>query len=145
VQLRGDRTGFREIGVRVALVGLGSPERAGWFCKDKHLSLPFLCLTDPSGGAHRDYELRHGTTRQVFGPQLYSRWATLNLNAETRQRAPQEDWRQLPGTFVIDLDGIVRYAHRNKDVGDNPSNDEIFAVLRKKSGRRAPRKKARST
>jgi peroxiredoxin len=140
VQLRGDRAGFREIGVRVVLLGMGSPERAGWFCKDKHLSLPFVCLTAPSGAAHRAYSLRHGTMRQVFGPQMYSRWATLNLNPETRQRAPQEDWRQLPGTFVIDSSGIVRYTHRNKDVGDNPPNDELFPVLRKTSRPRAARK-----
>jgi peroxiredoxin len=140
VQLRGDRAGFRELGVRITLIGLGPPERAGWFCKDKHLSLPFLCLTDPSGAAHRNYGLRHGTMRQLLGPQLYTTWATLNLNPETRQRAPQEDWRQLPGTFVIDSSGVIRYAHRNKDVGDNPPNEEILAVLRKSSRHRATRR-----
>ncbi len=129
MQLRGDRDRFRDAGARIALVGLGSPERAGWFCKDKSLSAPFLCLTDPSQAAHRAYGLRRGTMRQVFGPQLYGRWTKLNLRPETRQKTPQEDWMQLPGTFAIDTDGVIRYAHRNRNVGDNPPNEQVLAVL----------------
>ena len=41
-----------------------------------------------------------------------------------------EDVMQMPGTFVIDTSGIIRYAHRNRDVTDNPSNDAVLAALR---------------
>jgi peroxiredoxin len=35
----------------------------------------------------------------------------------------------MPGTFVIDRQGVIRYAHRNRDVSDNPSNQEILDAL----------------
>ena len=35
----------------------------------------------------------------------------------------------MPGVFVIDRKGIVRYAHRNKDVADNPPNDELLDAI----------------
>ncbi len=29
---------------------------------------------------------------------------------------------QMPGTFVVDRTGVVRLAHRNRHVADNPPN-----------------------
>lgn len=127
MQLRDARERFERAGAAVVLVGLGTPERAGWFCQEKQL--PFACLTDPAKSAFRAYGLRQGTLREVLGPHLAARWAGLQRNPETRQRAPREDWRQLPGTFVVDRRGVVRYAHRNRDAADNPPNHEVLAVL----------------
>ena len=35
----------------------------------------------------------------------------------------------MPGVFVIDRSGVIRYAHRNKDVADNPPNDELLDAI----------------
>jgi peroxiredoxin len=40
-----------------------------------------------------------------------------------------DDYRQMPGVFVIDRTGVIRYAHRNRDVSDNPPNDELLEAL----------------
>jgi hypothetical protein len=43
---------------------------------------------------------------------------------------------QMPGTFVIDTGGVVRFrggliqfAHRNKHVADSPANDDVLRVV----------------
>lgn len=36
-----------------------------------------------------------------------------------------------PATFVIDRDGIIRYAKRGKSFSDRPSPDQILAELKK--------------
>ncbi len=36
----------------------------------------------------------------------------------------------MPGTFIIDRDGIVRYARYHRDVSDHPPMDELLAALR---------------
>jgi peroxiredoxin len=125
VQLRGDRRKFQRAGLGVVLVGLGTAERAQWFCQEKRIR--FACLTDPTKAAHRAYGLGRASLRQLLGPQDYLRWAKLNLLRETRQGlVPKEDPTQMPGTFVIDTEGIVRFAHRNRHPADNPSNDAVL-------------------
>ena len=129
MQLRGDRSRFRRLGTQVVLVGLGTPERARWFCEDR--DLPFTCVSDEDRSAHRAYGLKRGTLRQVLGPQVYLRWTKARLLGDMPLPSARfgEDVMQMPGTFVVDRDGIVRYAHRNRDVTDNPPNEELLAVL----------------
>jgi hypothetical protein len=49
---------------------------------------------------------------------------------------------RMPGTFVIDTEGVVRFtdgliqfAHRNKHVADSPTNDLILRVVASLVGR----------
>jgi peroxiredoxin len=37
--------------------------------------------------------------------------------------------RQMPGTFLIDTAGEVRYAHRNRFPADNPPLEELLAAI----------------
>ncbi len=129
MQLRGDRAKFRRVGANVVLIGLGTPERAASFCGDRQI--PFTCVADPDVSAHRAFGLKRGSLRQVMGPQVYLRWAKARLISDMPFPSAKlgEDVLQMPGTFVVDTDGIVRYAHRNKDVTDNPANEEILEVL----------------
>ena len=130
MQLRGDRAKFKRVRANVVLIGLGTPERAAWFCQDKRI--PFTCVADPDVSAHRAYGLKRGSLRQVLGPQVYLRWTKARLLGDMPFPSANlgEDVMQMPGTFVIDTSGIIRYAHRNRDVTDNPSNDAVLAALR---------------
>ncbi|MBI4260103.1 MAG: AhpC/TSA family protein [Actinobacteria bacterium] len=127
MQLRDDREPFERAGARVVLVGIGTPERARAFCERR--SIAFDCMTDPSRRAHRAYGLRRGTAWEVVGPGNWLPFARDSLRRETRQGRIREDPMQLPGTFVIDTSGVVRYAHRNRTASDNPPNEEILRVL----------------
>ena len=128
MQLRDDRERLEEAGAGVTLIGLGPHTRAALFCDERHV--PFECLSDPTQEAYRAYGLERGSNLQLFGPQLLLRYARAVLRRDVEAaRLSGDDYRQMPGTFVIDRAGIVRYAHRNRDVADNPPNDEILDVL----------------
>ena len=127
MQLRDDRGRFRRLG-RVVLIGLGRADQAEWFCSDRRLD-GFICLADPDQRGHRDFGLGRGSLRQVLGPQLYGRWRQASALPEVHTRPTREDMLQMPGTFVIDTAGVVRFAHRNRDAADNPPNEALLDVL----------------
>jgi peroxiredoxin len=128
VQLRDDRERFEQARAGVTLIGLGPHTRAALFCDERHV--PFECLSDPTQEAYRAYGLERGSNFQLFGPQLIVRYARALLTRDVEvAKASGDDYRQMPGTFVIDRGGIVRYAHRNRDVADNPPNDAVLEAL----------------
>ena len=115
------------MGASVVLIGLGSPEQASGFCS--HRSIPFACLTSPDRSAHRAYGLRRGTYDQVSGPRVWLPWLRNQLGERHQGRFGQGDVAQLPGTFVVDREGIVRFAHRGRRSNDVPSNDQVLRAL----------------
>lgn len=40
------------------------------------------------------------------------------------------EWSNRPATFVIDQQGILRFAHRAETFGDRPKADEILDLIR---------------
>ena len=127
-QLRDDRERLEATGATVVLVGQGGAGRAAEFCSHKHV--PFECLADPRKNGYRAFGLRRGSWREFTGPQMLGRYVRANLNKQTRQGAIiGRDVRQMPGTFVVDTAGVVRYAHRNRDSADNPPNEEVLEAL----------------
>lgn len=128
MQLRDDRDRFEEAGASIALIGLGPHTRAHLFCDERHV--PFECLSDPTQDAYRAYGLERGTNRQLSGPQLLLRYARALLRKDVEAaKLSGDDYRQMPGVFVVDRTGVIRYAHRNRDVADNPPNDEVLEAL----------------
>jgi peroxiredoxin len=128
VQLRGDRERFERAGATISLIALGPHTRAQLFCDERHV--PFECLSDPSQDAYRAYGLERGNNRQLFGPQLLLKYARALLRKDVEvAKLSGDDYRQMPGVFVIDRTGVIRYAHRNRDVADNPPNDELLEAL----------------
>jgi peroxiredoxin len=125
--LRGDRERFEDAGGIVALIGLGRPDRAREFCRRRRVS--FACLTSPDRSAHRAYGLRRGTLNQVAGPRVWLPWIRNLVTGHPQGRFGQGDAAQLPGTFVVDTAGVVRYAHRGHRSDDNPPNREVLAAL----------------
>jgi hypothetical protein len=111
----------------VALIGLGRPDQALEFCR--HRRVPFACLTSPDRSAHRAYGLRRGTVNQVAGPRLWLPWLWSSVTGNPQSRFGQGDPAQLPGTFVVDTAGVVRYAYRGHRSDDNPPNREVLAAL----------------
>jgi peroxiredoxin len=41
------------------------------------------------------------------------------------------EWSNRPATFVVDRDGVLRYAHRARAFADRPTAAEVAAVLRR--------------
>jgi hypothetical protein len=41
---------------------------------------------------------------------------------------PRDDIMQMPGVFLLDTSGNIRYAHYSKDPSDNPSIGTLLAL-----------------
>jgi peroxiredoxin len=130
VQLRDERDRFAEIGAGIVLIGQGSPSEAVAFTE--RMKQPFDCLVDPDRSAYRAFGLARGTLMQAVGPRVTLPFLQKQLNPETLQRGLHGGrFLQMPGTFVIDTDGVLRMVHRNRHVADNPTNQRILDVLAK--------------
>ena len=128
-ELRRDQPQFDKEGARVALIGQGSVEQARAF-SGRHL-VPFPLLLDPHGLAFHAFGLVAGSLRQLFAPSVGVSFLARQLNPETRQRGLQGgSFRQMPGTFVIDGAGIVRFTHRSRTIAEGPSNETLLRVIR---------------
>jgi peroxiredoxin len=135
-QLRDDRERFEGSGANVVLIGLGRPDQADWFCAQHEL--PFTCVVQPDRSAHKAFALRRGNVNQVTGPAVWLPWVKNQLTGK-RQTALRGmgDTAQLPGTFVVDTEGVVRYAYRSRRSNDIPPNDDVLAALEEIRRRKA--------
>jgi peroxiredoxin len=125
--LRDDRERFDRAGAAVALIGLGRPEHAAAFCDRREV--PFVCLTSPDRSAHRAYGLRRGALNDVAGPAVWIPWLRNEVTGNPQGRFGQGDPRQLPGTFVVSTDGVIRFVHRGRRSSDLASNDTVLAAI----------------
>ncbi len=98
-QLRQDKAKFDASGAVVLIVGPDGPHAFKKYWEEN--DIPFIGL-----------------------PDLRSRVA-----ARYEQEVNLFKWGRMPALFVIDPDGIIRYAHYGDSMQDIPSNEEIFDVL----------------
>lgn len=126
MELRNDFDRFNSAGVQIVAIGQGSAARARQFRAD--MELPFPLLADPRRNAYRAYgllsmELRReaSLTGFVRGLQASAKYGMA--------RSTDQDMLQLGGVFVIDADGVVRYAHRAQRASDNPPHDAVLAAV----------------
>ena len=93
------------------------------------LQLPFPVLSDPSLASYRDYSLGRGSFFAVYSP--LAAWEYLRLLLKGRGvGGPHGDLRQLGGDFVIDGEGILRFAYPSTQSQDRPKVDQLLQALR---------------
>jgi peroxiredoxin len=112
VSFRGDRERFEEVGAQVVLIAQGKPEDGRRFAEARTVAFPLL--VDPTRAAYDAYGFVRGSVSQVFGPQCVIPMVRAAAKPESRQGLPNGGHlMQMPGTFVVDVDGVVRLAHRS--------------------------------
>lgn len=123
--MRNDYERFRLADGKVAVVTMGSPQQAADFREKKRL--PFPCLSDPEQNLYRAFHLPRAGFGQMAAP------AVMLAGPKALFRGglgvPRGDIKQMPGTFVIDRDGIIRLAYYSTNIADNPANDRLIEVL----------------
>jgi len=131
VQLQQARHTFEKFNTKVALITIGNPDDTAHFCADHAPGAFFYCLCDFDKRAYQAFGLARTNVKDLFlSPHIYARGFQAALHGHFI-RIPKEDPFQLPGVFIVDTTGVIRYAHRHKDAADNPPNSELFAVLEK--------------
>jgi peroxiredoxin len=115
----------------VVVVSFESLERIGWYLTDTEI--PWPVLSDPHRRMYHAYGLgRAGVASDWFSPRA-ARAATglvARMFQGTGERS-HSDTHQTGGDFLIDADGIVRYAYRCRGPIDRPPVDELLLELRR--------------
>jgi peroxiredoxin len=127
-QLRREKKGFEAAGAQVLIVGMGTPEQTEAFKRRFQVPYPMVC--DPQKRLYSAFDLGRVSLLAALNPGI----AVKGMAAMAKGHAigvPVGDVRQLPGVFVIDLQGEIVYAHYARDPADHPSARELLDLLRK--------------
>lgn len=127
-RLRHDEARFHELGATIALITMGQPHETAEFCAARAPEEIFICLSDPEAQAYRAFGLSRGTSAEVMAPRVWGRGLQAMLHGNF-PGIPRRDPMQMPGVFIVDRSGTVRYAYRSKDSADNPPNGELLNAL----------------
>ena len=125
VQLHRSKAQFEDMGIQVVLVGLGTPYRAKAFRKQFFLSFPIIC--DPEKKLYQTYGLGRSSVTRLASPAFLLKGLKA-LSRGYTPSVPRGDVMQLPGVFLIDTAGKIRYAHYSKDPSDNPTIETLLAL-----------------
>lgn len=125
MQLHRSKTQFEDNGFQVVLVGLGTHDQAEAFKKQFFLSFPIIC--DPEKKLYQAFGLGRGSVASMASPALLLTGLRTMLRGHT-PGMPRDDIMQMPGVFLIDTSGNIRYAHYSKDPSDNPSIATLLAL-----------------
>lgn len=106
----------------------GDPGQAQALCD--RFQAPFPCLADPKRRGYREFGLKRGSMWQIMlSPTVVARGLQAARKGHFVERVVGDPFL-LPGTFIIDGEGIVRYARYARHSADHPPTDELLAALR---------------
>lgn len=120
-------------GLRIVALGLGEPKHARQF-GDK-LAPNVDCLTNEEPTLHAAFGIERGNILRLMAPDAIRAGARAASRGHSQGQATG-DAQRLPGTFIIDSGGIVRYAYYGKFAGDQPELAELVAWWRENGGER---------
>jgi peroxiredoxin len=115
-------------GLRLAAVGIGEPKHARRYCGQYGPSVE--CLANKTKQAYTAYGLRRGGLLELVGPEV------ILASAQTVARGIVQgdatgDPTMLGGVFIIDRQGVIRYARYDRYAGDHPGFAEILRAARR--------------
>lgn len=113
-------------GAEVVLVTMDNPEHLHAF--KERWQLPFVCLSDPGQVGYRAFQCPRGNWLAVAGPAMW--WRAIKSLFRHGAGFIRGDPMQLPGSFVIDREGRLQFAHRSRHSADWASPDQLLGVLR---------------
>lgn len=124
--MRRDHERFAALGATLAVVGQGTPHQSADFVRA--LDLPYPVLADPERVAFRAFGLVEGGLGAFANPG--AAWAVLRAVGGGAGGGPVVgSVRQLPGAFVVDRGGILRFAKPARHAADTASTDELVAAI----------------
>lgn len=124
-ELEQHRDQLTAAGFQLLALGLGEPKHAERYCGK--LAPHLTCFADTSNDGYYAWGLRQGTMSELAanGFNVLKASAKAMLKGHT-QGSATGDAHMLPGTFIIDRGGIIRYAYYSKYAGDDPTIDELL-------------------
>jgi peroxiredoxin len=130
IQLRRNRNKLAAANLHIILIGLGDADAAAQFRKE--YDLPFIVLCDPTLRIYARYGLLKMSPIRELEPANVRR--TLQRSGEYGNNLfsfmKGQNILQLGGIFVVDQQGIVRFAQRSRHQSDFPPIETILATLK---------------
>jgi peroxiredoxin len=125
VQLHRDRSKFDGAGVRLAVIGQGSPEHAAHF-RDSHRLDELPLYVDTGRDSYKAAGAKIATFSELLGPRVVAKGALASRRDGVVQGRTVGHPAQLGGVMVVRPGNEIVYVHLADDAGDNPPNDEVL-------------------
>jgi hypothetical protein len=118
---------LKSAGLQLIALGLGKPEHADRYCGT--LAPSQTCFAAPTNDPYYAWGLRQGTLGDALANSVNIVVASVKAAADGhRQGAATGDIQMMPGTFIVDTNGVIRYAYYGKYAGDDPDIAELVAA-----------------
>ena len=114
-------------GLRIIAVGLGEPKHARQFCGK--LAPHLTCHVDSDKTAYKTYGLKQGGLSELISPSVLLASARAASRGHVQGEATG-DTKMLPGTFIVDGEGVIRFAHYSSHAGDHPDIARLLRTAR---------------
>lgn len=118
---------FENLNTKIFIISFSTfPAVQAWL---KETCSDFTVLLDSEREVYKAYKLERSYWRSR---NLRTRWAYLQawLAGKKRYDSHGEDTNQLGGDFMIDTQGIIRFAHPSHDPTDRPPVDELINQIK---------------
>jgi len=126
-QLELHKDEIKAAGLKNVAVGLGEPKHAVNFCGK--LAPRVTCLVNKTTETHKVYGLKRSGVSTLFDPRLYVNSVRATAAGFTQGKATG-NVAMLGGVFVIDQQGLVRYAYINDVAGNYPEITDILKAVK---------------
>ncbi len=110
----------------------GGPQQAQELCD--RFEVPFPCLADPQRQGYKAFGLKRGSLWEVIGPAAVVRGLQAARKGHHIEKVVGDAF-QMPGTFIIDGAGTIRYARYARHSGDHPPASEVIEALKQIGGK----------
>lgn len=117
---------MRAAGLAVAAIGIGEPKHAQRY--GDLLAPSVTCLANKSLEAYHAYGIRQGSALQLIGPKVLAAGAQAAARGSRQDQATGNTF-MLGANFVIDGQGVIRFAAYDEFAGDHPEFQTILAAV----------------
>ena len=114
---------FQALGVTILALSVDTVESSAESVRDK--ALGFEVLSNPDAAILDLYHVRYQVPEELA--KLYKEKYGIDLEKASGRT---DRVIAVPGTFVIDQQGTIRYAYANEDYRARPAPEEILDVIR---------------
>ena len=117
---------IEQAGLQVIAVGLAAPKHARHYCGK--LAPSVQCLSNEAHDLYQACGLGRGNLLQLVGPEAFVATWRASARGFTWDGKLIGDFTMLPGTFLVDRAGVVRYAYYSRHAGDHPDLSAVIAA-----------------
>ena len=105
-------------------VGLGEPKHARQF--SEKLAPSIECITTDDTDLYDLYGIGRGNILKMVSPSALKAGARAASRGHTQGKSTG-DVARMTGSFIVDQDGVVRYAYYGENAGDHVDIDTMLA------------------